>query len=204
MQPAVLQSLYGIRPALAARWAKPIEHAMALAECTTHFRQAAFLAQIGHESGRLAWTREIWGPTAQQKRYEPNTSLSRTLGNVYAGDGKRFMGRGLIQCTGRANYALMTLGLREILGDAVPDFEADPKQLELDLWAAMSAGYYWRRKNLNRWVDASNFAELTRRINGGYTGLADRQLLHARALMLPLGDGIALRASNDLSWRRAA
>lgn len=204
MQPAVLQSLYGITPAQAKRWAGPIAHALALADCTTHFRRAAWLAQVGHESGRLRYTREIWGPTAQQRRYDPKTTLAGRLGNVYPGDGERFMGRGLLQTTGRANYALTTLGLREILGDIVPDFEADPRQLELDLWAAFSASLFWRKKNLNRWVDAGDFAELTRRINGGYNGLADRQLLHARALMLPL-DGLDLRpAANDIAWRAAA
>jgi predicted chitinase len=61
---------------------------------------------------------------------------------------------------------------------------------------------FWRAKQLNRWVDAGDFAELTRRINGGYNGLADRQLLHARALMLAgLVDGLA---ANDGRWRIAA
>jgi putative chitinase len=203
MDAAVLQSLYGIRAARAARWARPLAYALDVAQCTTHFRRAAFLAQIGHESGRLAYTREIWGPTAQQKRYDPKTSLAGTLGNVYPGDGRRYMGRGLIQTTGRANYALTTLWLRELLGGQVPDFEAEPEKLELDLWAAMSAALYWRKKNLNRWVDAGDFLEVTRRINGGYNGLADRQLLHARGLMLPL-DGLVLRAANDLAYRKAA
>jgi putative chitinase len=195
VQPAVLQSLYGIKPAQAQRWVKPLAHAMGLAECTTHFRRAAFLAQVGHESGHLKYTREIWGPTPQQKRYDPKTTLAGRLGNVYPGDGRLFMGRGLLQTTGRANYALTTLWLRELLGPIVPDFEREPHLLELDLWAAMSAALYWRKRNLNRWVDASDFAELTRRINGGYKGLADRQLLHARALMLPLDFGQAANAS---------
>jgi putative chitinase len=203
MDAAVLQSLYGIRPALAQRWAKPLAHALGLAQCTTHPRRAAFLAQVGHESGRLAYTREIWGPTAQQKRYEPVTTLAGRLGNIHPGDGALFKGRGLIQTTGRANYALTTVGLRELLRGVceVPDFEANPQLLELDLWAALSASLFWRKKGLNRFADAGDFAELTRRINGGYTGLADRQLLHARALMLPLDFGAA---ANSSAWRIAA
>jgi putative chitinase len=205
VQPAVLQSLFGIKPAKAQRWAKPLVHAMGLADCTTHYRRAAFLAQVGWESGSLTYTREIWGPTAQQKRYDPKTTLAGKLGNVYPGDGRRFMGRGLLQTTGRANYALTTIWLRELLGPTVPDFEKEPELLELDLWAALSAALYWRKRNLNRCVDASDFAELTRRINGGYTHLAERQLLYARALMLSLDeDGLVLKAANDLTYRKAA
>ena len=57
-------------------------------------RTAAFLAQLAHESGQLRFMEEIWGPTAAQRRYEPVTSLSATLGNTEIGDGKRFKGRG--------------------------------------------------------------------------------------------------------------
>jgi putative chitinase len=204
VNPLALQSLYGCRPALAKRWAGPLAACMRLAEVDQHHhRAAAFLAQVGHESGRLVYVREIWGPTAQQKRYDPVTTLAGRLGNTKPGDGRRYMGRGLIQTTGRANYALTTVLLRELLGSEVPDFEADPLQLEVDVWAAMSAGLFWRAKRLNRWADAGDFAELTRRINGGYNGLADRQLLYARGLMLEqlLPDQIA---ANDQLWRRAA
>jgi predicted chitinase len=67
-------------------------------------RAAAFLAQLAHESGQLRFMEEIWGPTGQQLRYEPASSLATSLGNTQAGDGKRFKGRGPIQITGRANY----------------------------------------------------------------------------------------------------
>lgn len=184
MNSVLLQSLFGVRPSAAQRWARPLARALKFADCTTHWRRAAFLAQIGHESGRLRYTREIWGPTAQQKRYDPTTSLAGKLGNVAPGDGKRYMGRGLIQTTGRANYAMTTVKLRELLGPDVPDFEQNPELLERDDWAALSAALFWRVKRLNRWADDGAFAELTRRINGGYHGLADRQMLYARALLL--------------------
>jgi putative chitinase len=77
---------------VAQRWVVPLVRAMQLAELVTHFRGAAFLAQIGHESGRLRYVREIWGPTPQQLRYEPGTTLARRLGNVYAGDGRPLHG----------------------------------------------------------------------------------------------------------------
>ena len=83
-----------------ARFAAPIEACCARFGIDTPLRQAHFLAQIGHESGQLRFQQEIWGPTAAQKRYEGRVKL----GNLQAGDGKRFMGRGLIQLTGRANY----------------------------------------------------------------------------------------------------
>jgi predicted chitinase len=59
-------------------------------------RAAAFLAQLAHESGQFRFMEELWGPTEAQRRYEPVTSLSKTLGNTEAGDGKRFKGRGPI------------------------------------------------------------------------------------------------------------
>ena len=64
-------------------------------------RVAAFIAQIGHESGQLVYVREIWGPTPTQAKYEGR----KDLGNTVPGDGFKYRGRGLIQITGRANYA---------------------------------------------------------------------------------------------------
>jgi putative chitinase len=77
-----------------------ISAAMQQYDITTPARQCAFLAQIGHESGGLRYTKELWGPTPVQMRYEGRLEL----GNTEPGDGRRFMGRGLIQITGRANY----------------------------------------------------------------------------------------------------
>jgi putative chitinase len=183
ISPAQLQRIMGIKPALAARWAPYIAQALLLSDCTTPQRRAAWLAQIGHESGCLRYTRELWGPTPQQLRYEPGTTLATRLGNTQPGDGKLYMGRGLIQITGRANYrqcAERMAGLTN--GATVPDFEAEPDQLERPHWAALSAALYWRTRNLNRWADSGDFAELTRRINGGYNGLAHRQHLYVAAM----------------------
>lgn len=180
---AQLQRIMGIKTVLAARWAPFITRAIALSECTTTQRQAAWLAQIGHESGCLRYTRELWGPTAQQLRYEPGTTLAKRLGNTQPGDGSRYKGRGLIQITGRANYRLCTERMAGLVAGAeVPDFEEQPELLERPDWAALSAALYWRTHRLNRWADSGDFAELTRRINGGYNGLAHRQHLYVAAM----------------------
>ena len=160
----------------ASAWLAPLQKACRLFDIDTPQRLAAFLAQIGHESGRLIYSREIWGPTAAQVRYEGR----KDLGNVVQGDGKRFMGRGLIQTTGRDNYAATRDGLRKILPN-VPDFEANPQLLETPEWAALSAAWYWHSKGLNNLADAGDFVGITRKINGGTNGLQDRNLLWGNA-----------------------
>ena len=134
-------------------------------------RVAAFIAQVGHESGQLQWVREIWGPTAQQAGYEGRADL----GNTVPGDGSKYRGRGLIQITGRANYAACgeALGL---------DLINNPQQLEQPQYAAMSAAWFWSTRGLNTLADQGEFMKITRRINGGLNGLADRQALYDKAL----------------------
>jgi putative chitinase len=187
MTPAQLQRIMGIKPALATRWAPLIARALVLSECHTPVRKAAWLAQVGHESGCLRYTREIWGPTQQQRRYEPITTLAGRLGNTQPGDGVRYMGRGLIQITGRANYRMCTERMAALLNgpgvpELVPDFEEQPHLLERPDWAALTAALYWRERRLNRFANRMDFAELTRRINGGYNGMAHRQALFVAAL----------------------
>jgi putative chitinase len=182
LEQRVIASVYGLRPATAAAVLPVMREAMEVAQIVGRDRVAAFLAQVGHESGCLRYVREIWGPTPQQLRYEPTTSLAGRLGNTQPGDGERYMGRGWIQTTGRANYILTRDMLRQILGQSVPDFEAEPEQLERPYWAAMSAALFWRVKGLNRWADARDMVTLTKRINGGLNGLAHRQALYTRAL----------------------
>lgn len=133
-------------------------------------RVAAFIAQIGHESGQLRYVRELWGPTAAQARYEGREDL----GNTTPGDGFRFRGRGLIQVTGRANY--MECG--EALG---LDLISQPELLEQPEWAAKSAAWFWSTRGLNGLADAGAFDKITRRINGGRNGLAERLDFYDRA-----------------------
>ena len=155
--------------ALAERFAAPLTDACRMYAIDTPARLAAFLAQIGHESGALRHTVEIWGPTDAQKRYEGRADL----GNLQPGDGFRFRGRALIQTTGRANYRTLTQRLRQ-RGVDCPDFEVDPDELQAPWWAALSAADYWDMRGLNALADAGDFAQITRRINGGLNGQADR------------------------------
>ncbi|MBC3375815.1 glycoside hydrolase family 19 protein [Pseudomonas sp. SWRI92] len=134
-------------------------------------RVAAFIAQIGHESGQLRYVRELWGPTPAQVRYEGRADL----GNTRPGDGFRFRGRGLIQITGRANYAEC--------GEAMGlDLISHPELLKQPEWAAKSAAWFWSTRGLNGLADAGAFDKITSRINGGQNGAADRRALYERAL----------------------
>ena len=132
-------------------------------------RQAAFLAQLGHESGGLKWINEIWGPTAAQSRYEGR----KDLGNVQPGDGYRYRGRGWIQLTGRDNYKRATQRLRARFPDC-PDFEQSPDLVATAKWAALTAADFWNNAGLNALADAGKFELITRRINGGLNGYPDR------------------------------
>ncbi|MCF6762853.1 glycoside hydrolase family 19 protein, partial [Pseudomonas fragi] len=134
-------------------------------------RVAAFIAQIGHESGQLKYVKEIWGPTAAQARYEGR----KDLGNTVAGDGAKYRGRGLIQITGRANYMACGEGLGL-------DLIKQPELLEKPQHACMSAAWFWATKGLSTLADAGQFDKITQRINGGQNGAADRQALYVRAL----------------------
>lgn len=176
-----LSRVYGIKLQKAQSWLPYLKQAYKLAEINTAQREACFLAQIGHESGCLRYVKEIWGPTKQQLRYE-GTDLAKRLGNTQPGDGVKYMGRGLLQVTGRINYRMLTAKFSKIYGDFVPDFEEEPEQLQTMVWAALSAGLFWKEKKLNTFCDNGNFAELTRRINGGYNGLAHRTALYTAAL----------------------
>ena len=134
-------------------------------------RIAALIAQIGHESGQLKYVKEIWGPTAAQARYEGR----KDLGNTVVGDGPKYRGRGLIQITGRANYMACGEGLGL-------DLIKQPELLEKPQHTCMSAAWFWAIRGLNTLADAGQFDKITRRINGGQNGAADRQALYARAL----------------------
>lgn len=133
---------------------------------TTPLRQAHFLAQVGHESDGFNTNEEY----ASGADYEGRGDL----GNTRAGDGVRFKGRGLIQVTGRANYADCGRAL-------AVDLINNPQRLgDFDL-ACLSAGWYWDTRKLNNHADRDDVLTITKIINGGTNGLADRESYLARA-----------------------
>jgi len=122
-------------------------------------RLAHFMGQLSHESGRFAYMEEIASGAAYEGR--------RDLGNTQPGDGRRYKGRGPIQLTGRANYR--TVGARLGLDlEGNPELAARP---EIGLRIALD---YWASRKINQWADADNLNRVTRLINGGTNGLADR------------------------------
>jgi len=145
----------------------PLNETMGEYHIDTPLRQAHFLAQIGHESGELRYVREL----ASGKDYDTGR-LAKNLGNTPEedGDGQRYKGRGLIQISGTANY-------RDLSRDLGEDFLANPQLLETPCYAAMSAGWFWNKKNLNTFADQDLIRTITKRINGGFNGLEDRKRL---------------------------
>jgi putative chitinase len=146
---------------------------MDLFEIDRPLRMAHFLSQLAHESDSFCTFEEYASGEAYEGR--------RDLGNVKAGDGKRFKGLGPIQLTGRANYRAFTAWMRKQLGDDAPDFEANPHLVKDDAFVAWSAVYFWDEKRLNQIADRDDVVAVTRVINGGRNGLDDRKAKLARA-----------------------
>lgn len=158
-------------------------------DIVSRLRLAHWIAQVGHESGSFRFVREIWRPTPQQRRYDPPTRLARILGNVSAGDGFRYRGRGLIQLTGRYNYALFGRALGLPLVER-PELAESPEA------SAQVACEYWAQRKLNVLADRDDVRGITRRINGGFNGFQDRarRLVIAKATLRQAGYGRAQNA----------
>lgn len=129
----------------------------------TGLRLAHFLGQTGHESNGFQYMEEL-GSAAYFAKYNGRADL----GNVVAGDGPLFHGRGPIQLTGRGNYRKygQALGL---------DFENNPAMVAMPAVGMLVACKYWDDHKLNALADADDLERITRKINGGVNGLADRQ-----------------------------
>lgn len=194
----------GVRHALAVQWLPHISEAAHRYQIDTNPRRlAAWLATIAHESARLTMTVENLNYSAQglaqtwPARYadmtgQPNATAIRIArkpeiianltyarrlgnGNAESGDGWRYRGRGLIQITGRDNYRAS--------GNALHiDLITYPEQLESPFLAALSAAEWWHRHGCNVLADTGDMAAITRRVNGGLTGLDDRLKLYSAAL----------------------
>ena len=136
---------------------------------STPLRLAHFLAQVGHESADLRYSKELASGEAYEGR--------KDLGNSQPGDGPRFKGRGLIQLTGRANYDAYGKARGE-------DFIAGngPERIAIEPFLAVDVAiWFWTRNRINRFADEDDVRQVTKIINGGYNGLEDRKRRLARA-----------------------
>jgi putative chitinase len=160
---------------------EPLNAGMCEFGIDTPKRQAAFLAQLAHESGSLRYVRELAGGEA----YNGRVSLGNTRPEAveiaarnHSTPGPFYKGRGLIQITGFDNYAACSKAL--FADKAV--LTSNPALLERADLACRSAAWYWASRDLNAFADADNFEAITRKINGGMNGQADRVAHHQRAL----------------------
>jgi putative chitinase len=145
-------------------------------QINTPLRQAHFLAQIGHESAQLRYAEEIASGAAYEGRQD--------LGNTQPGDGVRFKGRGLIQLTGRANYAKYGQSIgRDLVTDGHWTQVAEDPALAVDV-----ASWFWASRQLNQYADLDDIITVTKRINGGVNGLDDRKALLNRGKFFLLVD----------------
>jgi putative chitinase len=154
-------------PAAIARYLPHLLAGMRARHIDTPRRQAHFIAQLAHESGSFVYAEELASGDAYEGRAD--------LGNTQQGDGRRFKGRGLIQLTGRANYTAYGKALGR-------DLAADPTPVATDPALAVDAAcWFWETRGLNGLADADDVERVTRRINGGLNGFADRQAYLRRA-----------------------
>ncbi|WP_443693149.1 glycoside hydrolase family 19 protein [Pseudomonas protegens] len=185
----LLQILPNARP-VAGVFVPALNRAMARFKIDSRVRQAAFLSQVGHESGQLrrlvenlnysaerlqaVWPNRFNAALAAQVARKPeqiaNIVYGDRMGNALPGDGWKYRGRGLIQLTGANNYraASAALGL---------DLVNHPELVEQPETAALVAGWFWQSNGLNELADSGQFAKITRTINGGLTGQAERVAL---------------------------
>jgi putative chitinase len=170
------------------KWFEPLQETFEKYQINTAKRQACFIGQCMHESGGFKFLREnlnysakalmnTWpsrfpdADTAEKYARQPemiaNKVYSGRMGNTEDGDGAKYIGRGLIQLTGKDNY--MAFG--EAIGE---DLVANPQLVEEPRYAALSAGWFWNKRGLNALADAMDVTTLTVRINGGKIGIDDR------------------------------
>lgn len=148
-------------------------------------RLAQYLPQVMHESGEFRYDREVWGPTPAQERYDTRTDLGNTPERD--GDGKKNAGRGPLQVTGGFNIGEFQDWCVENIGGNVPNFRENPDLINTDPWEGLSAIWYWSTRGLNRYADAGDIEMITKRINGGLNGYADRLALYVRTALVMLG-----------------
>jgi putative chitinase len=170
------------------KWFEPLQETFEKYQINTPKRQACFIGQCMHESGGFKQLKEnlnysakalmntwpsrfpdadIAEKFARQPEMIANKVYSGRMGNTEDGDGAKYIGRGLIQLTGKDNY--------RAFGDAIgEDLVANPQLVEEPRYAALSAGWFFNKRNLNALADVMDITTMTIRINGGKIGIDDR------------------------------
>lgn len=184
--------------ALADIWAEPLSETCERFAIDSPFRIAGFISNIAHESGGLKFVKEnlnysaaslmrVWPSRfpnveiAQRYAMQPEKIANRAYadrmgnGDEASGDGAKFLGRGLIQLTGKNNYVAYSMAC---------DNEAlqFPQIVELPKYAAESAGWFWDVNRLNSLADKQDIQGMCKRINGGLNGLDDRQMKYSKIM----------------------
>jgi len=170
------------------KWFEPLQETFEKYQINTPKRQACFIGQCMHESGGFKFLREnlnysakalmaTWPSrfpdmdTAEKYERQPEKIAGKVyngrMGNTSPEEAAAFIGRGLIQLTGKDNY--MAFG--EAIGE---DLVANPQLVEQPRYAALSAGWFWNKRGLNALADAMDITTMTVRINGGRIGIDDR------------------------------
>lgn len=198
--PSHLVAIMRCQDATARLWTDPLNDACERNQITTQLRLAAFLAQVGHESGRLSrvvenlnysaeglqktWPSLFDAKLAAEYARKPeriaNVAYNARMGNTAPGDGWKYRGRGLIQITGKNNYTACGAALGM-------DLLTTPSLLETPKGAALSAGWFWNSMNLNALADAGDIQNIGSLINTGRrgrvpNGAAERLALYQVAL----------------------
>lgn len=169
------------------KWLDPLNETFAKYDISTPKRQACFIGQCMHESMGFKVTVEnlnysaaalmrTWPSrfpdmdTAEKYEHNPQKIASKVyagrMGNTTPEEAGMYIGRGLIQLTGKDNYKAVS----DALG---VDLLANPQLVEQPRYAALTAGWFWNKKGLNALID--DIETMTKRINGGTLGLDDRK-----------------------------
>ena len=179
-----------------SEWLEPLNDTFQRYDISTPLRMAAFIGQCHHESGGFNTLHEnlnysaaglckTWPsrfPTLEDAQpYNRNPDMiankvySGRMGNTEDGDGALYIGRGCIQLTGKTSYTLA--------GDALNvDFLHSPDLVAVPKYAALTAGWFWNKRGLNKEADTKDYTGMTKKINGGIIGLDDRVALIDAAL----------------------
>ena len=183
------------------KWLQPLNDTFTKFEINTPARMASFIGQCKHESGNFTHLEENLNYSAvrlvqifpnrfnltkaqdcvdkgKQAIAEAMYGHRSDLGNTKDGDGGAFFGRGLIQLTGRANYTSFATAIDK------PEIIEKPELLATPEYACLSAGWFWNTRKLNELADKADYVTMTKRINGGTIGLAERETNISKALTI--------------------